>query len=263
MSQRSPKSAPEMGIDLDGFALRALSVLAKDLRMNGQMKQRRIEHFVAELEAAVSSRDPSAPATVVEKMRIAHITDIEIADTYIPEVARRLGEAWCSDTMNFATVTIGSARLQGVLRGLGPDWCAEDQHINPTAPRCMVIVPPNAQHTLGATILSGQLRRAGISVSLEIGKDPAILRQKCERARYDAFLISASERENLSDIKTIVQALRSTGRKTPVIVGGNVLAVKDDVLAKTGADLATSDLETAIRFCGFDARLLHLVGAVA
>ncbi|MCY4333166.1 MAG: cobalamin B12-binding domain-containing protein [Litoreibacter sp.] len=228
--------------------------------MTGKLQPRRLELFVEKLRVAVSSRDPEAAPAVISKMREAQISSFVIADHYIPEVARRLGEAWCSDEMDFATVTIGSARLQGILRSLGPEWSAEDQHINPTAPRCMVIVPAGAQHTLGATILAGQLRRSGISVSLVVGAQPATLSARCEGASYDAFLISASEHEKLNDIKRIVEAVRSAGEKTPVIVGGNVLALAADVETQTGADLATSDVEAAIRFCGFDARLLHLVG---
>lgn len=260
MTQRSRKSAASSGVDLDGFALRALSILAKDLRMTGQLQPRRLELYVEKLCVAVSSRDPEAAPAVIEKMRAAHISSFDIADNYIPEVARRLGDAWCSDQMDFATVTIGSARLQGILRGLGPNWSADDQHINPLAPRCMVIVPAGAQHTLGATILAGQLRRAGISVSLELGRERAALQDKCKKATYDAFLISASQRESLNDIKRIVETVRGTGHKTPVIIGGNVLALATDIVKQTGADFATSDIKSAIRFCGFDARLLHLVG---
>ena len=33
----------------------------------------------------------------------------EIADIFIPEIARRMGEDWCSDRMSFAEVTIGTS----------------------------------------------------------------------------------------------------------------------------------------------------------
>jgi methylmalonyl-CoA mutase cobalamin-binding subunit len=259
MSQRTNTRADAADEDLDRFALLALSHLAKELRMTGQLKQQRLELFSQELYAAVSSPDPKSGPAVIEKMFKAGFDPSEIADIYIPEVARRLGEAWCSDNLDFAVVTIGSARLQGLLRSLGPDWCAEDVQVSDSAPRCMLVVPETCQHTLGASILAGQMRRAGLSVSLKIGRSIEELKADAQRNRYDAVLISASTRESLDVIRRIVQNVRPNGRQVPVIIGGNVLAQNEDVARLTGADLATSELEEAIRFCGFDARMLRVV----
>lgn len=259
MSQHIDTRAEPANNELDSVALLALSLLAKELRMTGQLKQQRLELFSQELYAAASSRDPKAAPAVIEKMRRAGLEPDEIADIYIPEVARRLGEAWCADNLDFAVVTIGSARLQGLLRSLGPEWCAEDIQVSTDAPRCMLIVPETCQHTLGASILAGQMRRAGLSVALNIGKSLDDLKAEAQHNRYDAIMISASSRESLDVIRRIVQNVRPTGRKVPVIIGGNVLAQDEDVAQLTGADLATSELEDAIRFCGFDARMLRIV----
>ncbi len=259
MPQSSKKSVDDLRANLDRFALRALSLLAKELRMVGKLKQRRMELFVRELYAAVSSPDKQAAPSLVQTMLANGFEPTEIADLYIPEVARRLGDAWCSDNLDFAKVTIGAARLQGMLRGLGPEWCAEDTHVAADAPRCLVVVPPDAQHTLGATILAGQMRRAGLSVSLEIGRSVDDLQQMVEQAPFDAVMISASAQESLAVIGCIVQRVRSVRRDVPVVVGGNILALDEDIARVTGADLATCALEEAIRFCGFDARMLRIV----
>jgi methylmalonyl-CoA mutase cobalamin-binding subunit len=103
------------------------------------------------------------------------------------------------------------------------------------------------------------MRRAGLSVSLKIGRSIEELKADAQRNRYDAVLISASTRESLDVIRRIVQNVRPNGRQVPVIIGGNVLAQNEDVARLTGADLATSELEEAIRFCGFDARMLRVV----
>ncbi|WP_299304762.1 B12-binding domain-containing protein [uncultured Litoreibacter sp.] len=245
--------------DVVEFALRALSRLAEDQRMFGHSDKGVFELFASELYNAVSDPDRTQIGIVKDKMLQAGISTYDMADNYIPHVARRLGEAWCADNIDFAVTTIGSARLQGLLRSLGPEWCADDSCTAASAPKCLVVVPEGAQHTLGATILAGQLRRAGISVSLEVGIDLAQLEGILTYSKVEAVMVSASSRESLEVIRQIVRKVRATGRDVPVIVGGNVLSQNEDVARVTGADFATSSVLEAIGFCGFNARMLRVV----
>ncbi len=248
MSQRSALCVDVTEAPVDGFAMTALSILSTDLRKTISTSDV-LEPLINELYRAVSDPDPTKAPAVVDKFLEVGISAEQLADYYIPSVARRLGDAWCSDMMDFAKVSIGSARLQGLLRYLGPNWCSGDGTPRPNAPTCLLLVPEDAQHTLGATILAGQMRRLGFCVTLEIGTSLKDLTYILSQDPVDAVMVSASSRESLEMIRTIVDNVRKFLGDVPVVIGGNVLSLDVDVAALTGANLATSDLAEALEFC--------------
>ncbi|MCK0167664.1 cobalamin B12-binding domain-containing protein [Jannaschia sp. S6380] len=217
--------------------------------------------LVERLLDAALGRTGESYRTVTRRMLALGIAPEVIADRYIPIVARRMGEEWVNDNAGFATVSIGGTRLQAMLRELSTCWSADrmggDGKMTSAA---MVIVPQNAHHTLGATVLSTQLRRAGLSVRLCIGMDPRALKVTADNGDFDTVIISASLGDRIDGVRTMVDIVRSGGRaKTPpVIVGGTILEQNMDIQRRTGADLATANLCDAMDFCDLPApRVYH------
>lgn len=177
------------------------------------------------------------------------INEICLADQYIPAVARILGDLWVSDHIGFADVTIGSARLQAMLRDLGPDWAA-DTMAPANAPSVLLLTPKDASHTLGAVVLSGQLRRRGLSVRITFDADRHRIADIMDRIRFDAVFISAANSEGLEKIRRMIEFVHTlTPKHVPIILGGTVLETSPHVASLTGADLATSNLDEAIDYC--------------
>jgi len=206
------------------------------------------EFMVTRLEAAVLDRDPEARTTVLAEMREARIPDARIAEEIIPEVARRLGAAWCEDSMSFADVTIGSARLQAMVRDLSPDDPESD---SAPAARIAVIVPEDEHHTLGAMILTGRLRRMEASVRLFLARPDGEVLRALAMDDYDAIFVSASDGEKLVKLAGFVRKIRQALlRKTPIIVGGSLVARVRMNEGEIGADHITSDIEGALTACG-------------
>ena len=159
---------------------------------------------------------------------------------------------WCVDQISFAGVTIGVARLQGMLRDLGPEWSG-DKTTDPSAPAVLLIVPENVHHTLGALVLSGQLRRRGLSVRLILGEPPGNIVVRLRRTNFSAVMVSASQSESLETIRRIIDVVRNAVQQPPpVVVGGGILEVEtvENVTALTGADYATKNIEEALKLCG-------------
>ncbi len=180
----------------------------------------------------------------------AGVTQEDIADLYIPTVARMLGDAWCSDETSFAQVTIGVARLRGALRVLGPAWLSDEQ-APADASTILLATAKGAQHTLGATILAGQLRRSGISVRLCIDAAPNQVHGLVSAVDFDAVWLSASIGENLETLRQIVESVRKgTGVPIPVVLGGTIVADERSLVKLTGANFVSVDLCEAIDFCG-------------
>jgi len=114
-------------------------------------------------------------------------------------------------------------------------------------------------HTLGAMVLSGQLRRLGLSVRIAMGATPHDLRVLFGDASFDGVLISASEAESLDSLTKCVDAVRQSASVCPpIVIGGGVLDQEIDVKAITGADFATKDPFEAIDFCGLTKRILKV-----
>ncbi len=202
-------------------------------------------------EAAIDS-DPAVCRAAVENALADGILPEDLADGYIPTIARQMGEQWCVDQMSFATVTIGTSRLQAMLRLLGPNWTgrSEEQH---DAPAVLLVVLQEIYHTLGAIVLSGQLRRKGVAVKLVLGCKPKEVAERICRTKYEAVFISSSMGETLESLRQIVDAVQtSTDTPPPIVIGGTILDVEtvENITALTGADHATQNPDEALRLCG-------------
>ena len=217
---------------------------------------RPIEIFVQQMFDAVLQADPRRLSDVVGKMRKAGVSNAQIAEVYVPLVARRLGEAWVADETDFGAVTIGCARLQGLLHHLSSDWSVADEAYARQSPHYLVGVADGLQHTLGASVLAGQLRHRGCSVHVDLELTPESLVDTVTAERFTGVLLSASSRDHLETVRELLEYYRAHGRKTPVIIGGNILEQVDDILSLLPADLATSDMREALEFCNVNATVM-------
>lgn len=236
----------EAGSSVESLASEALKALA---RTRGARAKSVSDRHLEALRRAVTDVDADERRQVVGKLRAAGVTLEELIDIYIPEVARQLGDAWCRDQTSFADVTIGAARLQGMLRELLEEFPSPNKSRD--AAGVAVAVIAEEFHTLGALVLTAQLRRLGVSVRLILDADTDdVLKTVGGDERFDAIMISASHIETLVQLASFVERIRKhTKRSVPIVVGGPVLGTGKDVKAATGADFATSDVVEALRLC--------------
>lgn len=240
-------SGAETGSKVETLASRALGVLASKRVSAASLLS---ERFLEELSLAVRGEDPGRRHAVLRDMIAARIRPEDIADFYIPEIARRLGAAWCEDGLSFADVTIGVARLQGLLKDLSAAW-TDDIRLDPDAPGLLVVVLADEFHTLGAMVLCGQLARLGVSVKLAMGQGESELLRTVAAGQFDAILISAAQGERLARLRKLVEKIKAASvRPTPVVIGGSVVTRVTDIKTQTGADHATTDPREALRACG-------------
>jgi methylmalonyl-CoA mutase cobalamin-binding subunit len=178
----------------------------------------------------------------------------EIADIFIPEIARRMGEDWCSDRMSFAEVTIGTSMLQAMLRILGREWHSDLKNVEKKG-SALVLVDANEDHTLGAFVLAGRLRRLGVSAKVDVLASPESAAAKLRHTPYDVVMISTSRLEAVGPVRSLVKSLRkAVPIPPPILVGGAITASDEDITSLTGADFATSDIDEALALCGLSGR---------
>lgn len=205
--------------------------------------------LLSQLKDAALSRNGAELGAVVSEAQAFGVPAEALADHYIPAIARDLGTAWCVDELGFADVTIGSARLQSVLREIGECWSA-DQNECANSSTVLLIVPEGAYHTLGALVLSGQLRRKGLSVRLLLGANPEKVQSIFEHSNFDSVFISAVAGERLEILRKLIEAIKiASVVSPPVVIGGTLLELEEDVAALTGADYVTNYADEAISLC--------------
>jgi methylmalonyl-CoA mutase cobalamin-binding subunit len=205
-----------------------------------------VERFIA----AVSSHDPEAFEILKPELRRARVSATAVADLYIPEVARRLGAAWEADCLSFAAVTMGVARLQAILREIGAGWAA-DREGAVDGPVLLLVLPQGEQHTLGAMVLAGRLRRMGISVSMRIAPTPGELAEFVADRTFDGALVSIACNERLDTCRKLVKTLKESSKGAlKVAVGGAIIDASENVMRSTGADMVTNDILSALAMMG-------------
>jgi MerR family transcriptional regulator, light-induced transcriptional regulator len=236
----------------EGRAGGALAALARSvvLRLNarnGPSGRLADEGIVALIARALLQDYPEAMETLRQDLRRARIGDTELVDVYFPEVARYYGCAWVEDSAPFTDVSIAVARMQAMLREIGQSWTS-NAVAGHAAATVLVVLPAGEQHSFGAMLLTGQLRRQGISVRLEVGTSDAGLRRLVEDRSFDCAMVSIACEEALPRCKGAVKALKqgSAGRLW-VAVGGPLLDRSLDICALTGADIATGDPMLALQ----------------
>ncbi|MEL6685395.1 MAG: cobalamin B12-binding domain-containing protein, partial [Pseudomonadota bacterium] len=177
------------------------------------------------LNDAALNPDPKTSRDAIQAALAAGASPEDLADIYIPAVARDMGDRWCSDQLSFASVTIGVSRLQAMMRELGPNW-ASDNTAPAGAPSILVIVLQDVYHTLGAIVLTSQLRRKGFSVKLLLGGRAEDIAARLMRTKYSSVFISSSRGETLESLRHIIDVIKtSTDTPPPVVVGGTILDV--------------------------------------
>lgn len=204
---------------------------------------------IEQLHDAAIDTDSQRLNAVTDALLRDGLSPVAVSEICIPAVARRLGDQWCGDDLGFAGVTIGCARLTSTLRRLDQTYASDPPA---SAPHILILVGEDVYHTLGATVLSGIIRRSGYSTQLWIGADPATLAQHLAQSEFDAVFISASIGESLETIRRLVSTSQSACPTIPVIVGGTIIEYvgsAEEVKTLTGATLATNNPNEALELC--------------
>jgi methylmalonyl-CoA mutase cobalamin-binding subunit len=236
---------------IQGFAARVLEGLVARSRATAMAFR---PDLVDALAQGMVTQDEALIERALTAFRRACITREAMADVYVPAAARQLGCHWETDAMGFAEVSIASARLQALARAIGAQRDGEPA-AGPAAVSLLLVVPQGEDHTLGAVVAAGQLRRLGLSVCLRLCPAAGEVAELVRTRSFDAVFLSLSCPEGIEPVRRLVASVRKlAGADLPLVVGGAIVLRHDRLVAATGADHATGDTLEALRFCGLSAR---------
>lgn len=186
------------------------------------------------------------PARVLRSMIDAGVPADDIADAYVPAVARKLGCDWADDRLSFARVTVAAGRLQSLLGRLAqPNDTVRSAHSG--APNVLLVSFEGDQHTLGWKLLSVQLRRRGAAAHAVLDIAPDAVADIAEQFGFDLILVSASRRQVLDQVARMVHALRARMIDVPpIVLGGIVVEFLDDGMGHPDIATVTNCLDKAL-----------------
>lgn len=220
--------------------------------------------------SALTAPDRDALEVAVTGLLAAGILPGEIVDRHVPAAARALGESWVADELSFAAVTVAGARLQALVRDLAGDPGGAAPRADGRGGTALMILPEGESHSLGALVAADQLRRAGISTRVALGRPPRDVAAILRAGRYDLALLSYGCGTSLAVVAEAVHAVRRAAPEPiSVAVGGSIAtappeapgpadgarcgdAARDNasVRSRVGADFVGGDVLEAAAACG-------------
>jgi hypothetical protein len=195
-----------------------------------------IEQFCAALVADA----PGAAQAYMDRLIDCGVGVEAFYDAYIPRAAARLGEMWLEDSLSFAGVTLGMARLTEAFRRLSPAFLkAPPLARAPDGRRALFALTPGETHALGVVMAADYFQRGGWSVRVELMADLGALERIARAQRFDVIGLSAGSRRMIPDVRRAMGRLRAAAAPgTRFALGGPLVGLDPDVAGEVGADTA-------------------------
>jgi methanogenic corrinoid protein MtbC1 len=215
---------------------------------------------VAEFSGIVLGQDADGAMAYARAMQGRGATVETLFLDLLAPAARRLGELWTADLVDFVEVTIGLGRLQQVLREFTPAF-QRDALLRSRGRRLLMVPAIGEQHTFGLTMVAEFFRRAGWVVWRSFGPSGELV----ELVRQEWFSVvgfSLGSETRLDALASEIRAVRraSCNRAIGVMVGGPVFVAHPELVPQVGADATANDGRDAPRQAEDLIRLLARMG---
>lgn len=162
--------------------------------------------------------------------------------------ARRLGEGWESDRLDFVEVTMALWRLQEALREVSSRTPAIARAANGNRFAVFSTVP-GEQHSLGTLMVQECFARAGWGTELLLGASRADLFEAVGGGHCDLVGLTVNCDCHIEALSSLISAVRSVSQNPGLVVmiGGRVLVLNPSLAASAGADGTAANAIDAVR----------------
>lgn len=154
--------------------------------------------------------------------------------------ARRLGEEWTADRLDFLDVTMGLWRLQEVLREVA---ARSSPTTDGASSRRVLFSPmPGDQHAFGTAMIDECFTRAGWHSDLLVEPSRTSLLSNVADAEYDLVGLTVSCDCHIGQLTSLIVAIRNVSRNpnVRVMLGGRLLIENPELVRLVGADATAS-----------------------
>lgn len=173
-----------------------------------------------------------------------------LQDIYLQGIApcaRRLGQWWSEDRLDFAMTTIACAHLQQLLHDFSAEFLQEAPQ-SPTGWSLLLLTEPGAQHSLGLFMLSEFFKRAGWTVTVGVPQDVAEFKRLFQSEWFDVVGISVSTDRHLDTLATLLPQLKAGADNLSLrLFVGGPMALREPVrLRGIAAEMVAEDAPTTV-----------------
>ncbi|MEM7610490.1 MAG: cobalamin B12-binding domain-containing protein [Pseudomonadota bacterium] len=201
-----------------------------------------VERFV---DALLSQRADDAQRFISDLRDTEHSL-VQIYQHLLAPAAARLGEMWEDDLCSFAEVTIAITKIRHIFIATAPLFPVAFNEDTGDAPAILLTTVPGEQHTFGLYLAVEMFRAANWSVWSGTPRSMTELVGLVERERYDVVGLSVSASRNAGAISTAIAEIRkhSANPQIQVIIGGNIVTKRPELLEDLNIDLIATDIDT-------------------
>lgn len=193
------------------------------------------ESNIARLSALILGPDNADALEYIYLLRERGISLDNLHLELLEPTARRLGELWNEDQIDFVAVTVGVSRLQRIVHHF-----AELEHLPPydDKRRALIMVAPGEDHSFGNQIVQRFMRAAGWDVVIMPGGN---MRQVIDLVSQEWLAVvgfSISGDTHIESLTRTVKAIRaqSLNPHIGIMIGGAMVAERPELVAQIGAD---------------------------
>ena len=166
-----------------------------------------------------------------------------ILDSYLPTIAKKLGDEWVSDEISFSDVTIALGKIQ-FLNSKFESLYISNLNATYYSTKILIIIPKGEDHTYGGIAATRKLRGMGIDAFLIFDYKQNELENLLAQRDYDFIGISSANNfmiENINNLATNIANF--VNKETPIVLGGNLVNTYKQTNGKLKVDFITQNLE--------------------
>lgn len=193
------------------------------------------------------SHDEQAAYTFAADLVERGVTTARLYEGLFAESARVLGEMWCTDDATFYDVTLGTGRIQRLIREFSHQFLADYLYPGSTG-RLLLCSASDEQHSLGIAVLAEFFVRDGWDVHVGPGLGSDALLDKVRDSDYTLLGFSVAVTSRISKLQQDIRRARQVSRNKDikVIVGGSLITADPSLAERIGADGFAIDATSAI-----------------
>lgn len=161
--------------------------------------------------------------------------------------ARKLGEYWEDDSVDFVEVTMGLWRLQQVMREVASRRSPVITGL--AASRRAFFSPiPGDQHHFGTMMVEEFFANAGWDTDIFLETDRRGLLERLAAKPFDIAGLTISNDCNTETLASLLKAMRSVSKNPNmrILIGGRAVLENSKLVADTGADGTAQDPRDAL-----------------
>ena len=200
---------------------------------------------VVELSRLVVGPENAAAVDLIEKLRDRGVSLDTLHVELLEPTARRLGDLWTEDKLDFLDVTIGVRRLQQLVHQFsGLDECTPYD----AKRRVLLVATPGEQHSFGNSIVQRFFRSGGWYVCSMPGAELQGISALVEQEWIGVVGFTLSADRHIESLRELITAVRrmSLNKTVGIMVGGPVFVERPHLALEVGADGTATNAPAAV-----------------